>query len=175
MKQTVIHHLEVLPWSGTIWILSYGSFSDDSRLQFWVHWIISESTWPFWTKLHIQGKLMDIYQFRMDISSEESLSCQNPELDSELIRLWTRVLEKWDYLGNGLIVLNQIAYSSKTRESCNVRILIWSWSDYLQIGLIVSNQIAYSIKTNGYMWWRVLALVRMLIWIRNWSDSASVL
>ena len=50
----------------------YGSFSDDSRSQFWVHWIISESTWPFLTKLHIQVKLMHIYQFRMDISSGES-------------------------------------------------------------------------------------------------------
>ena len=40
------------------------------------------------------------------------VSCQNPDLDSELIRLCIRVLEKSDYLGSCLIVSNQIAYSS---------------------------------------------------------------
>ena len=44
---------------------------------------------------------------------ESLISCQNPDLDSELMRLCIRVLEKSDYLGSGLIVLNQIVYSSK--------------------------------------------------------------
>ena len=70
---------------------------------------------------------------------ESSVSCQNPDLDSAMIGLCIRVLEK----------------------------------SYLRIGLIVSNQIAYSSKTNGYMWWRVLSLVRILIRTQNWWDSAS--
>ena len=45
---------------------------------------------------------------------ESPISCQNPDLDSELLRFCIRVLEKSDYLGIGLIVSNQIAYSSKT-------------------------------------------------------------
>ena len=52
---------------------------------------------------------------------------QNPDLDSELIRLCIRVLEKSDYLGIGLTVLNQIAYSIKVMdirdgESCSERV-----------------------------------------------------
>ena len=39
---------------------------------------------------------------------------QNPDLDSELIRLCIRVLEKSDYPRIGLIVSNRIAYSSRT-------------------------------------------------------------
>ena len=45
---------------------------------------------------------------------ESPVSCQNPDLDSELIRLCIRVLEKSDDLGSGFIVLNQIVYLSKT-------------------------------------------------------------
>ena len=66
---------------------------------------------------------------------ESPISCQNPVLDSELIRLCIRVLEKLDYLGIGLILSNQIEYSSKT-------------NGYLSI-------------QNGYKKWRVL-YVRIL-------------
>ena len=45
---------------------------------------------------------------------ESHMPCQNPDLDSELIRLCIRVLEKLDYLGIGSILSNQIEYSSKT-------------------------------------------------------------
>ena len=44
---------------------------------------------------------------------ESHVSCQHPDLDSELIQLCIRVLEKSDYLGIGLTVSNQIAYSTK--------------------------------------------------------------
>ena len=48
-------------------------------------------------------------------------------MDSELIRLCIRVLEKSDYLGIGLTVLNQLAYSIKIMdirdgESCSERV-----------------------------------------------------
>ena len=38
------------------------------------------------------------------------VSCQSPHLDSELIQLCIRVLQKSDYLGIGLTVSNQIVY-----------------------------------------------------------------
>ena len=58
---------------------------------------------------------------------DNHVSCQNPDLDSELIRLCIRVLEKSDYLGIGLTVLNQLAYSIKIMdirdgESCSERV-----------------------------------------------------
>ena len=58
MKQIIMRLLEVVPCSGKICILSYGSFSDDSRSQVWIRWIILEWTQPFRTKLDIQVKLM---------------------------------------------------------------------------------------------------------------------
>ena len=94
------------------------------HLEFWKSWIISEVAWSFQTKLHIQVKLMDIKWW------ESPVSCQIPDLDSELIRLCIPVLEKSDYLGIVLIVLTQIVYSSKTNR-------------YLSI-------------QNGYKQWRVL-------------------
>ena len=72
---------------------------------------------------------------------ESHMLCQNPDLDSELIRLCIRVLEKLDYLGIGLILSNQIEYSSKT-------------NGYLSF-------------QNGYKKWRVLYHVRILIWTQN--------
>ena len=43
---------------------------------------------------------------------ESPISCQNPDLDSELIRLCIQVLRKLDYLGIGLIISKKLAYSS---------------------------------------------------------------
>ena len=51
---------------------SSGFWIDQTLDPFWKSWIFSESAWPFWTKLHIQVKLMDIYQFRMDISRAQA-------------------------------------------------------------------------------------------------------
>ena len=49
------------------------------------------------------------------------ISCQNPDVDSELIRLCIRVLEKSDYLGISLILSNEIAYSSKTNGYLSIQ------------------------------------------------------
>ena len=40
------------------------------------------------------------------------VSCQNPDLDSELIQLCIRVLEKSDYLGIGLLVFTHFTAKS---------------------------------------------------------------
>ena len=58
---------------------------------------------------------------------DNHVSCQNPDLDSESIQLCIQVLEKSDYLGIGLTVLNQLAYSIKITdihdgESCSERV-----------------------------------------------------
>ena len=52
---------------------------------------------------------------------EGHMPCQNPDLDSELIQLCIRVLEKFDYLGIGMILSNQIEYSSKTNGYLSIQ------------------------------------------------------
>ena len=79
---------------------------------------------------------------------ESPISCQNPDLDSELIRLCIRALEKLGYIWIGLII-------SKKKMHIQVKQM-----DIYQFRL-------------DYKQWRVLYDARILIWTQNWSDSAS--
>ena len=116
------------------------------------------------------------------------------------------VLEQLDFVEIGLTVSNEIAQTRKTNgqlsiqngyKQCrvlyHVRIMIWIYNcsdsasvleklDYFGIGLTVLNQIGYSSKTNrslsiqnGYNQCRVMYHVRIMFWIQNCPDSASVL
>ena len=125
------------------------------------------------------------------------ISWLNPDLNSEFVGLCIEVLEKSEYLRIGLIALKQIVYSSKTNAYklwgvlYRVRILIWTrnWldsaSEFWKSRII--SESAWSFRTklhiqvkltdisiqNEYNECRVLYHVRIMIWIQNWSDSAS--
>ena len=70
---------------------------------------------------------------------ESPVSCQNPDLDSQLVRFCIRVLEKLDYLGMGLIKKMHI----QVKQMYIYQFIL----DYKQ--------------------WRVLYDARILIWTQN--------
>ena len=64
---------------------------------------------------------------------ESPVSCQNPDLDSELIRLCIRVLEKLDYLGIGLIISKKMHIQIKQMDIYQFRMDIRSGESYIML------------------------------------------